>query len=367
MCYRDLNCHYNETTGCLADVLLAALRFFGSPTRVSWILQSEHLILNPSKTCLHCRHCVRVGASQTTTSSSSIYLTAISSNISIQVQQTCSTSMILFSLAQLVSDMFKNTSWNHMISHVLYFCTINNMSHHHQTNDIFSWSTEQLWCSQVQGTSIARNDQGEGETALWILRFGYLGDFSRCLNHGTSNAPGHIAEIPPKMGRVETGQSSIDPSVIPTEWAEHVFFWIECKFRSELYYRRIFHEAMRWASPIAWNRNWPYIVPGKSLCKWSWVLEDMRQESNYFGRKFCIFLLHKKGNNRMFYRRLKPSFGGEGSNEFGPMPDGQMVRVIIPYLCQTAKPRWKQHLQCAASCKMQFGQLGFLFWRCGSP
>lgn len=25
----------------------------------------------------------------------------------------------------------------------------------------------------------------------------------------------------------------------------------------------------------------------------------------------------------MFYRRLKPSFGGEGSNEFGPMPDGQ--------------------------------------------
>ena len=105
---------------------------------------------------------------------------------------------------------------------------------------------------------------------------------------------------------------------------------------------------MWWASPIAWNCNWPYIVPAKSLCKWSWVLEDMwRQKSNYFWRKFCIFLSNKKDNNRMFYRRLKPSFGGEGSNEFGPMPDGQsqsyhtllapncqaMMKISTPAVC----------------------------------
>jgi hypothetical protein len=179
---------------------------------VSLILQSKHLILNPSKTCLHC---VRVGASQTP-----VHLRIFqqfpavypgSADMKLKWIWPCST-------CKWHVWIIHEITWYHMY----YICTINNMSHHHQTNDILEhWKIVmfpssgaincQKWPRRGRNSSL--------DTTVWVS---WRPPVVWTTGPGTPRQ-WHIAEIPPKKWAVETGESSIDPSVIPTEWAEHVF------------------------------------------------------------------------------------------------------------------------------------------------
>lgn len=141
----------------------------------------------------------------------------------IQIQQTWNLNE--FGLAQLVSDMFEQFMKSHDITCIIVPSIIYVAP---PSNQRYFGALKKLWCSQVQEPS-ARNDQGEGETALWILRLRYLGDPGDLplFEPRDLERPGDTLRKSPKKWAVEMGESSIDPSVIPTEWAEHCFLnWV---------------------------------------------------------------------------------------------------------------------------------------------